>query len=207
MERYKLVRQTILNHYEWRAARIASYLGLTDELGDDAAAEYVRNVRKKMRDDGDLVMPPEVPRYAGVEERLEDVLRLFELRNYTMKKKAAQNMLLATCYWIMRIEGNLKAVTDTMEINDRLKRPLTFLEIERVCNEAQEKGFEALDDKKNEEAIAMGLPGAGLNWTSDSLYHKFMVEDHELQHLKTIGKPVNKNKPWGIPNPERMDVK
>jgi hypothetical protein len=205
MDRYLLVRQTILDHHEWRAAKIARFLGLTDELGDDAASEYVRSVRKKMRDDGDLIMPPEVPQYAGPEERLADVMRLFEIRNYTMKKKAAYNMLLATCYWIMLLAGNLKAVNDTMEMNNRLKRPLTFLEIERVCNEAQEKGFDALDDEKNEEAKEHGFPGAGLNWTSDSLYHKFMVQDHELQDLKTIGKPVDKTKPWGVPNPARME--
>lgn len=204
MDRYLLVRLAILDHHEWRAARVASYLGLTDELGD-AAVEYVKGVRKKMRDDGDLIMPPEVPVYAGAEERLADVLRLFEIRNYTMKKKAAQNMLLATCYWIMLLEGNLKAVTDTMKLNDRLKRPLTFLEIERICNEAQDKGFEALDDEKNEAAKKLGFPGAGLNWTSDSLYHRFMVEDHELPYLKTIGKPVDKTKPWGVPNPDRME--
>lgn len=206
MENYDKVRKTILENYEWRAGKVAAFLGLTDEMGYEKATDYVRMVRKKMRADGDLIQPEEKPKYAEPEDRLADVLTLFELRNYNIRKKEAKNMLMAMCYWIMRLRGNYAAVSETMDMNERLKRPLTFPEIEEICNVAQEYGFDAMNEIKNAAAIADGFPGAGLNWTSASLYYKFNIDDAELPHLKTIGKPIDKTKPWGIPNPDRKEM-
>ena len=204
MENYQRVRDFVMLNPKMASGVIADRLGLVDEMGYDKATDYVRYVRRKMRENGDLLLEIEKPKYAAPEERLEDVLKLFELRNYNVRKKAATNMLFCMCYWTMAIAGNMKAVCDTMDMNDRLKKPLPFRDIEKACNDAQELGFAALDEKKNREAMAMGFPGAGLNWTSAALYHKFEVTEDELPHLKTIGKPVDKLKPWGIPNPERM---
>lgn len=206
MERYETVRKAILQNYEWKAGKVAAYLGLTDELGYEKAVDYVRMVRKKMREDGDLIQPEEKPKYADPEDRLKDVLKLFELRKCNVRKKEAKNMLLTMCYWTMQLKGNYAAVSDTMDMNDRLKRPLPFPEIEEICNIAQEYGFDALDEEKNAAAIADGFPGAGLNWTSSSLYYKFNISDDELPHLNTIGKPIDKTKPWGIPNPQRKEM-
>lgn len=204
MDTKQLVRDAIMKNHTLRAGVLARQLGLDVEMGYDKATDYVRYVRQEMRKNGDLIPEIEKPKYAPSEERLEDVLKLFELRNYNVNKKAAKNMLFAMCYWTMRIAGNMKAVCDTMDMNDRLKRSLSFPEIEKACNDAQELGFDALDEQKNKEAIAKGFPNAGLNWTSATLYYKFEVTDEELTHLKTIGKPINKTQPWGIPNPERM---
>lgn len=207
MNRYEKVRETILEHHTWHAWMIAQHIGLDEEMGEDEATEYVKKARGKMRADGDLVMPPEVPPYAEPEDRLADVIRLFEIRKYNTRKKYAETMLLALCYWTMQIKGNFEAVKETMEMNDRLKRPLQFAEIERICNTAQEYGFRAIDTEENERAIKKGLPGAGLNWTSATLFYKFGVTEEELQHLKTIGKPVDKTKPWGIPNSQNGNNK
>ena len=204
MDYKQLVRDAIMKNHTLKSGVLARQLGLVDEMGYDKATDYVRYIRRQMRENGDLLPEIEKPKYAAPEDRLEDVLKLFELRNYNVKKKAATNMLMCMCYWTMSIAGNMKAVCDTMDMNDRLKRPLPFPEIEKVCNDAQDLGFAALDEQKNREARAMGFPGAGLNWTSASLYHKFEVTEDELPHLKTIGKPVDKLKPWGVPNPERM---
>lgn len=204
MDMNRLVRDTIMKNPKVKAGVIADMLGLVDELGYDEATDYVRAVRRRMRANGDLIPEVEKPKYASPEDRLADVLKLFELRGYNVRKKPASFMLLGMCYWTMSIAGNVKAVCDTMDMNDQLKRPFPFQDIERICNDAQELGFAALDEVKNYEARALGYPGAGLNWTSVSLYHKFEVTDEELPHLKTIGKPIDKNKPWGIPNPARM---
>ena len=174
MDKYTEVRKTILENYEWRSGKVAAYLGLTDEMGYDKATDYVRMVRKKMRDNGDLIMPEEKPKYADPADRLADVLTLFELRKYNVRKKEAKNMLLTMCYWTMLLKGNYTAVSDTMDMNAKLKRSLPFQEIEEICNAAQEYGFEAMDEAKNALAIAEGFPGSGLNWTSDSLYYKFI---------------------------------
>ena len=204
-EKFREVRNTIMLHHEWSAWRVADHLGLDEEMGSDEAAQYVRDVRKTMRETGDLIVPEKKPQYAPPEERLKDVLALFELRDYKINKKAAKNMLLAMCYWTFMTSGNWKAVDETMEMNDRLKRPLAFQDIESICNAAQEKGFTVLDDEKaNEEARAMGYPDAGYNWTSDRLYHLFQVTEEELPYLSTIGKPISKISPQGVPNPERM---
>lgn len=204
MDNKQLVRDAIMKNHTLRAGAIAKQLGLDEEMGYDKATDYIKSIRRKMREDGDLIPEIEKPTYAEPEERLADVLKLFELRKYNVNKKAASNMLLGMCYWTMVTAGNMKAVCDTMDMNDRLKKPLSFPEVEKVCNNAQQLGFAAMDEKKNKEAIALGYPGAGLNWTSATLYHKFEVTETELPHLKTIGKPVDKLKPWGIPNPERM---
>lgn len=202
-ENYEKVRQTILENHTWHAWEVAAYLGLETEMGDDEATDYVKRVRRTMRETGDLIMPPELPPYASPEDRLEDVLKLFELRKYNVKKKQLEPMLLNMCYWIMRIRGNGAAVTETMDMNDRMKRPLPFSEIEKICNTAQEYGFKAMDNWENYKAECEGFPDAGLNWTSINLYHKFGVEDNEQPYLKTIGKPLSKTKPWGIPSPDR----
>lgn len=193
-----------MKNHKLKAGQIAEMLGLVGELGYDGATDYVRAVRRNMRKTGDLIPEPEKPPYAAPEDRLADVLKLFELRNYNVRKKAAVNMLLAMCYWTMQLEGNGKAVCDTMDMNDRLKRSLPFKEIEKICNDAQDMGFAAIDPIKNYAAQAQGYPDAGLNWTSINLYYKFEVTDEELPHLKTIGKRIDKTKPWGIPNPARM---
>lgn len=204
MDYNQLVRDTIMKNHTLKAGQIADMLGLVGELGYDEATDYVRAVRRNMRKTGDLIPEPEKPPYASPKDRLADVLTLFELRNYNVRKKPASYMLLNMCYWTMQLEGNAKAVCDTMDMNDRLKRSLPFKDIEAICNEAQEKGFDALDPIKNFKAQADGFPDAGLNWTSASLYYKFEVTEEELPHLKTIGKPVHKTNPWGIPNPARM---
>lgn len=191
--------QTIKDHPEWKAGVVAEYIGLTAEMGQDKATEYIRHVRKSMRKKGQLVRQPSMEKYASEEDRLEDVKKLFELRDYKTTKKAASAMLLMYCYWTMRLYGNFKAVNDTMEMNDKLRTPLTFPEIERICNLAQERGFDSLDEEKSSQAKIRGFMNAGLNYTSDSLYYKFEVKEEELPHLKTIEKPQSITEPQGVP--------
>ena len=93
----------------------------------------------------------------------------------------------------------MQAVFSTMDLNERLKTPLSFPEIERVCNLAQERGFDSLDEEKTTQAKKRGFVNAGLNYSSGSLYYKFDVKDEELPHLKTITKPQSTTNPQGVP--------
>lgn len=181
-----LAVQTIKEHPDWKAVAVASHIGLVEEMGNDKAVEYIRQVRKTLKRKGELVVRAIRESEYTDAERLEDVLKLFELRNYNVTKRAASAMLLMYCYWTMREAGNFKAVWDTMELNDKLKQPLSFAEIEQVCNLAQERGFDSLDEEKTIQANLRGFKNAGLNYTSISLYHKFEVTEEEANLLKTI---------------------
>ena len=195
-KREKVV-QTILEHPEWKAGAVAEHVGLIEEMGYDKATDYIKQVRKSMRKKGQLIRKPTME-YTD-EERLADVKWLFISRDYVMSKKAASAMLLMMCYWTMRTGGNYKAVSDTMEMNDKLRRPLSFQEIEQVCNLAQERGFDSMAEEKSSQAKIRGFVNAGLNYTSDSLYYKFEVKEAELPHLKTIKKPKSMIMPQGVP--------
>lgn len=192
-----LAVQTILEHPEWKAGRVAEEIGLIEEMDHDKATEYIRQVRKSMRKKGELVIAEHT--MVPESDRLEDVKTLFRIRNYNVSKKAASAMLLMHCYWTMRLYGNWVAVSDTMDLNDKLKHPFPFPEIEQICNLAQERGFDSLDPEKNAQAKLKGFANAGLNYTSGSLYYKFDVRDEELPHLKTIEKPQSSTYPQGIP--------
>ena len=191
----ELAVQIIKEHPEWKAVVVAAHIGLVDEMGNDKAVEYIRQVRKSLKRKGELVVICETEYTES--ERLEDVKKLFELRNYDVSKRAASAMLLMHCYWTMRESGNFKAVWDTMELNDKLKRPLSFAEIEQVCNLAQERGFDSFDEEKTLQANLRGFKNAGLNYTGISLYYKFEVTDEEATHLKTIMKTQSTINPQG----------
>ena len=192
-----LAVQTIKEHPEWRAVVVASHIGLIEEMGNDKAVEYIRQVRKSLKRKGELMVRAVCESEYTEAERLEDVLKLFELRKYDVTKRAASSMLLMLCYWTMREAGNFKAVSDTMELNDKLKHPLSFTEIEQVCNLAQERGFDSFDEEKTLQANLRGFKNAGLNYTSSSLFYKFEVTDEELSYLKTIYKPQSTIQPQG----------
>lgn len=189
--------QTILEHPEWKAGQVADHIGLTEEMTMDRATDYIRQVRKSMRKKGQLVITEQT--MVPEAYRLEDVKTLFRIRQYDINKETAKAMLLMHCYWSMRLYGNYVAVIDTMRLNDKLKHPLTFPEIERVCNLAQERGFDSWDPEKNAQAQIRGFVNAGINYTNDSLYHKFNVQEHELNYLKTIERPHSSTNPQGAP--------
>lgn len=175
--------QTILEHPEWKASVVAEHIGLIEEMGSDKATEYIRQVKKSMRRKGQLAKKPTMREYVSEEGGLEDIKKLIEIRDYKMSKKAASAMLLMHCYWTFRLYGNVKAVFSTMDLNEKLRTPLSFAEIEHICNLAQERGFNSIDDEKNAQAEKQGFVNAGLNYTKDSLYYKFEIKEEEIPLL------------------------
>ena len=95
-----LVEQLLKSNRRRKAHDIAAEAGLTATMGNEKAVAYVRQVKKAMKKAGAL--PEDKYKYASDEERLEDINRLFDLRQGTMSKKAAHSMLLLNCYYRFR---------------------------------------------------------------------------------------------------------
>lgn len=70
--------QTIKEHPEWKAWKVAEHIGLTEEMGQDKATDYIRQVRKSMRKKGELVVTEQA--MVPESDRLEDVKTLFRIQ-------------------------------------------------------------------------------------------------------------------------------
>ena len=154
-------------------------------MGYDKAVDYVRQVRKTMQKNGDL---PPLP-HATDEERLEDITKLFDLRQGKMSRKAAFTMLRLNCYYRLRSHDDKihwLAIDDTYEKNARLQEPFTMAEAIRICEIALQQYMDSIDQEKDRRAKERGFVGAGLNYRSETLIDKLQITEDELQHLKSI---------------------
>ena len=183
----EIVEKLLQENRRRKAHDIAEETGLIAAMGYEKAVEYVKQVRKAMKRAGEL--PPDTAKYAPDVDRLEDITRLFELRQGTMSKKAAKAMLLLNCYYRLRSEDDtihMGAIDDTYAKNADLKDPLDMRKAIGICELALEKYMDSIDEEKNEAAIKHGFIGAGLNYTSESLIEKLEITEEELQHMKSI---------------------
>ena len=183
----EIVEKMLKENRRRKVYDIAEESGLIAAIGYEKAIEYAKQVRKSMKRSGEL--PPDTEKYAPDVDRLEDITRLFELRQGTMSKKAAKAMLLLNCYYRFRSEDDkihLGAIDDTYAKNAEMKDPLEMRIAIGICELALEKYMDSIDEEKNEEAIKHGFKGAGLNYTSENLIEKLEITEEELQHLKSI---------------------
>ena len=158
-------------------------------MGDeDKATDYVRRVKRSMKENGEL--PPERYKFASDEERLEDLQKLFELRKgKKIEERVANAMLLLNCYYRYRSEDGAThwgAIDDTYEKNKELVEPLELSKAIGICQLALLKYTESKDKAKNEAARKRGMPGAGLNYASETLIAKLAITEEELKHMKSI---------------------
>lgn len=183
------VEALIKDNRRRKAHEIAEAVGLIETLGYDRAVNYVKQVRRSMKKSGAL--PEEQNKYAPDEERLEDIETLFELRQGTMSPGAAYHMLLLFCYYRLRSQDDsihIMAFDDTYEKNGQLENPFPLSIAVNIGEKALAQYMRSIDEEQNEAARAKGFPGAGLNYTSDTLRYKLEITDEELPHLKTITK-------------------
>lgn len=186
----RAIVETLIKENRRRKARdIAEEAGLIESMGDeDKAVDYVRRVKRSMKETGEL--PVEKYKFASDEERLEDLQTLFELRKgKRIEKRVAHAMLLLNCYYRYRSEDGAThwgAIDDTYEKNKELLEPLELSNAIGICQLALLKYTESKDKKKNEAARERGLPGAGLNYASETLIAKLAITEEELQHMKSI---------------------
>lgn len=183
-----LVEKLLQENRRRKAHDIAEEAGLIETMGYDKAVDYIRNVRKSMKKAG--AFPPEENRFAPDSERLEDITKLFELRKgKRIGNKVAKIMLLLNCYYRLRSEDyatHMGAIDDTYEKNKALENPFDLSIAIGICELALTKYTESIDEEKIKYSISRGFPGAGMQYTSESLITKLEITEEELRHMKSI---------------------
>ena len=171
-----------------KAHDIAEEVGLVETMGYDKAVDYVRNVRRSMKKAG--AFPEEKYKFASEADRLEDINKLFELRQgKELDRRVAHAMLLLNCYYRLKSEDDAihwGAIDDTYAKNKELVEPLEMHIAIGICELALLKYTESKDEAKIEAAKKRGFPGAGLNYTSSKLIEKLAITEEELQQMKSI---------------------
>lgn len=181
-----LVEQALKENPRRKAHEIAGEIGLIENMGYDKAVDYVRRVKKSMRENGQIQRGS----YASDEDRLQDVTTLFELRK-GKENGAAYMMLLLNCYYRLRSEDDdihMMAIDDTYEKNRELDEPFSISEAIRICEIALAQYTMSRDEAKNKAAKKRGYPGAGLNYTDESFIEKLEITQEELAHMVSIGR-------------------
>lgn len=179
------VKRTIQNNRTLKAHEIAAEVGLIDAMGYDKAVEYVRRVRKDMKKSGEI----HPIQYATDDARLEDITKLFELRQGEMSTAAAFSMLRLNCYYRLRSEDDdvhMQAINDTYDKNRSLQEPFPMAEAVRICEIALGQYMASIDPIKNDEAKRRGFIGAGLNYRHETFIQKLEITEDELRHMKSI---------------------
>lgn len=183
-----LVEKLLKENRRRKSHDIAEEAGLIETMGYDKAVDYIRNVRKSMKKAG--AFPPEKNRFAPDSERLEDITKLFELRKgKRIGNKVASTMLLLNCYYRLRSEDyatHMGAIDDTYEKNKELENPFELSTAIGICELALTKYTESIDEEKIKYSISRGFPGAGMQYTSESLITKLEITEEELRHMKSI---------------------
>ena len=184
------VEKLFIENRRRKAHDIAEEVGLIDTMGYDKAVDYVRNVRRSMSKAG--AFPEEKYKFASDEERLEDITKLFELRQgKVIEEKVAYLMLMLNCYYRLRSADDdihIMAIDDTYEKNKGLVEPLPWSTAIQLCEVALARYMQSNDEKEKERAARKGLPGAGFSYASETLILKLAITDEELQHMKSIRK-------------------
>lgn len=180
-----LVEKALLENRRRKAHDIAAEVGLIDAMGYDKAIDYVRSVKKSMREKGQL-KPANI---ASDAERLKDITKLFEIRKGKIEPRTAYMMLLLNCYYRYRSKDDtihMMAIDDTYQKNAQLEEPFPMSDAINICNAALAQYMQSIDEERNEAARKKGFPGAGLNYTDDSFIEKLSITDSELEHMTSI---------------------
>lgn len=119
---------------------------------------------------------------------MADIEKLFELRRGAkISQKVAKSMLTLNCYYRLRSEDydtHMMAIDDTyakcLEIQMDMATGMD------LCKFALKRYSESRDDEMNQAAISLGFPGAGLNYSSQSLIELLKITDEELPHMISI---------------------
>lgn len=184
------VEKLLLENRRRKAYDIAEEVGLVATMGDDKAVDYVRRVKRSMIKAG--AFPVEENRFASEEERLEDITKLFELRlGKAINEKAAYLMLLLNCFYRLRSQNDdthWRSMDDTYEKNLDLEEPLPWSTAIKICEIAQARYMQSINEQEIARAKRKGLPYAGFCFASDTLIQKLAITDEELQHMKSIKK-------------------
>lgn len=179
------VEKALMENAGRKAHDIAKEAGLMETMGYDKAVSYVRNVKKALRERGQL----NAVTFASDEDRLHDIQILFELRQGKMSSKAAYFMLLLNCYYRFRSvddDIHMRAIDDTYEKNRQLENPFAMIDAIKICDVALAQYMASIDEEQNAAAIKKGYPGAGLNYKNETFMDKLEITSDEIQNLRSI---------------------
>lgn len=182
-----MVETAYLENSKRKAYEIAEEVGLIETMGYDKAVSYVKAIKKSMKNKGQI----KGSALASDSDRLIDVIKLFELRQGKMSKRAAYFILLMNCYYRLRSEDDnvhMMAIDETYDMNKNLEEPFPMITAIQICEGALAQYMNSIDEQKNEEAKKKGYPGAGLNYTDERFIEKLEITEEELQHMKSIRK-------------------
>ena len=182
------VEKLLKTNHGCKAGDIAEKVGLIETMGYDKAVDYVRNVRRSMKKAG--AFPEDKYKFASDEARLEDINKLFEIRQgKVIDEDVASLMLMLNCYYRLRSEDDTihwQAIDDTYAKNKSLVEPLSWNDAIKQCNVAMAGYMRSNDKQEQERARRKGFPSAGFCYASRTLIQKLCITDDELQHMKSI---------------------
>lgn len=182
-----MVEEAYMENSKRKAHEIAEVIGLIETMGYDRAINYVKAVKKSMRNKGQITGSA----FASDSDRLTDINTLFALRHGKMSKGAAYFILLMNCYLRLRSEDDdvhMMAIDSTYEMNKNLEEPFLLKDAIHICDIAVAQYMNSIDEHKNVLAKKKGYPGAGLNYTDERFIEKLGITEEELQHMISIRK-------------------
>jgi len=195
------------------AARIFRLAGSTSSKnGNEVRVQYRHDYQYTLREIQDEYLPELKPKTKKPRPgRKKKVVHLFNL--YTLHGARLQDLdklvtiragdmdgyreitLFLYRYWSCCFEQDPgAALQHTLEFNRLFTHPLPEREVVRATKSAQ-KAYEAKSDKKaNEQALAMGYPGAGYRISNAKIISWLGITPEEQEQMRTIIGPKEKRR-------------
>lgn len=118
--------------------------------------------------------------------RLQDIVKLVELRHYDVKGYRETVCFLYRYWSCCFLQDEQEALEQTLQLNAEFLEPLTKREVTKATRSA-EKAWLAKDDAEaNRVAKEKGYPGAGYNISNKKLIEWLDITEEEQQHLSSI---------------------
>lgn len=185
------------------AARVFRIAGsINSKSGKVVGVEYRHDYRYELRQIQEEYLPALQPRqkekgrpakatklfntYSLHYARLQDLVKLIELRNYDMRNYRETTCFLYRYWSCCYLQDEQEALANTLELNAAFLEPLSSREVIRATKSA-EKAWHARNDKEADRiAKEKGYPGAGYNISNDKLIQWLDITEEEQKHLRSI---------------------
>lgn len=126
--------------------------------------------------------------------RARDIATIVELRNGDVGNCRENICFLYRYYTCCYTNDPAQALEDTLSLNNEFSNPLPRREVVNATVCAEKAWKARSDEKANEQARAMGYPGAGYNIKNKALIDWMNITEEEQQHLETIIGPKEKRR-------------
>lgn len=126
--------------------------------------------------------------------RARDIAKIVELRNGDVGPCRENICFLYRYYTCCYTNDPEQALQDTISLNEEFCTPLPLREVVNATICAEKAWKARSDEKANEQARAMGYPGAGYNIKNKALIDWMQISEEEQRHLETIIGPKEKRR-------------